>query len=416
MKPNQLYQNDPCQSGLSRTQEAVISSHFMHKISQDVRLHLYDGTVFESRRLTIDQATLKGRLLPILKESSAAYCQQRVEVARRRAIANFRDFGYGSAKDVGASEFMTEALLDKEFSRNGARYNDKCRLNHSLKSRMQRGRPINMVIPALPFKISSPLKARGEFPDLGEVGFLLSLFEISKTLEILYRTEARQFPLPLVRFSVATDGYRFHEAVNKSPGDISRYTQALAAWIDLLGLEDYIKIIEYKSLLHGGLAKEALHRKRMLFEAARTDYSRVLWPIFDPMNVEAALRAAAEVELDPEQENPEGRFVSLFKSLIYTLEYRTLNELSWCSAAGRVSLYRELTANIFQPYADDVVDVRPFGPEAVDEDPRQLSHHFKEQLRQKMLREAWQAGIDYISEIRSDRDLEQDPVLACLPE
>lgn len=40
----------------------------------------------------------------------------------------------------------------------------------------------------------------------------------------------------------------------------------------------------------------------------------------------------------------------------------------------------------------------------------------KEHLRQAMLREVWSATIDYIAEIKSDRELDSDPITTCLPD
>ncbi|MFD2349661.1 hypothetical protein ACFSTC_10220 [Nonomuraea ferruginea] len=39
----------------------------------------------------------------------------------------------------------------------------------------------------------------------------------------------------------------------------------------------------------------------------------------------------------------------------------------------------------------------------------------KERLRQMMLRESWACAIDYMAEIKSDRELAEDPILTCLP-
>ncbi|WP_237056890.1 L-tyrosine/L-tryptophan isonitrile synthase family protein [Marilutibacter chinensis] len=408
---------DAYEVGLSRIREGVISSHFMHRISLNPDFRLYEQERYSASCLQIDEGTLTTRLFPILKAASATYCQRRMETAQMRARKQFRAYGHGSADALGASEFITEAILDKEFSRNAARYNEKMALNQRLKRLIQDHRPIEMVIPALPFKIPSPLKARGTLPDLGEINFLLSLYEIAKVVEGLYDVPVSEDSPRLATFTVVSDGLRFHEAVNKSSAEVDRYQSTLAYWVQRLGLDAYIRIVDYRSLLRDRLPKEKRDAKARLFKFAHAHYSKTMWPLFDPINVVDSLEAAARVEPDPEQENPQGRFVSLLKSLIFTVNYRTLQELDGITDSVRVDLYRELTSNIFRPYTA--------GPGRNDTDSSaqtrtglrqsRLSPQFMERLRRSMLQEAWEAAICYISEIKSDRDQYQDPILACLP-
>ncbi|WP_183085078.1 L-tyrosine/L-tryptophan isonitrile synthase family protein [Trinickia fusca] len=385
------------QVGLDRIQEDVISSHFMHRMSHDPALHLYEREGFHARRLVIDRAQIVDGLIPILMGASSRFCEERANAARTRALTRWQEYGHASANTLGVSESITEAILDKEFSRSGARYNEKPLLNQYIKAMIQERLPINMAIPALPFKIPSPLKSRGPLPDLGEVSFLLSLYEIAKTVDLIYRTEWQDHAGPLARFTVVADGFRFNEAVNKSRTEIALYQQELSRWTTLLGLDDYIRIVDYRSLLREGLPREVWHSKQERFEQARTDYSETLGRIFNPDDMNATFKAAIEAELDPEEGNPEGRFVSLLKSLVYTMNYRSLQDLPGLSNESRADLYRELTTHLFHAYTGDAVP------------------GFKEELRRAMLSEVWAAAIHYIAEIKSDRDLENDPILTCLP-
>lgn len=414
---NQAPIDDSYEVGLSRVREAVISSHFMHRISQNQELRLYEEERFNALRWEIDEIALGNVLLPILKASCESYCRRRADAARRRARAQFRDYGCESPDEVGASEFITEAIFDKEFARSAARYNERKKLNQQLKGLIRSGQPIDMVIPALPFKIPSPLKARGSDPDLGEVNFLLSLYEIARVVECLYEPEASDRAQELASFTVVSDGLRFNEAVNKPASDIDRYQSTLAGWVERLDLGEYVRIVDYKGLLRERLSQEERNEKDRLFQSAHADYSRTLWPIFDPYNVVDSLEAAARIELDPEEENPQGRFVSLLKSLIFTLNYRTLQRLDGVSGAVRAELYRELTTRLFEPYARIAKPTHASIVSTTQDWPSraEMSPEFMEELRQSMLREAWEAAICYISEIKSDRDRERDPILACLP-
>lgn len=416
METEHLQDGRDYQVGLNQIQEAIISSHFMHRMSQDLRLRLYDDKNFRSRLLVIDEATLARNVIPTLVSSCAAFCEERAKSARTRALTKYREYGYESPDRIGVSECITEVIFDKEFSRSAGRYNSREAVNQRIGHIVRNRLPIEMAIPALPFKIPSPLKSRGPLPDLGEVNFLLSMYEIVKTIQLIYKEEMPPGFEPTVRFTIVSDGSRFDEAINESNHAVKSYQADILSWIQLLGIGDYVRIFDYRALLQEGLPKAMWETKLALFQQARKSYARALWPVFNPDDMVTTFEAAARAELDPEHDNPEGRFVSLFKSLVYTVKYKAIENLRHLSEEQRLDLYRELTAHIFQPYAKTSASEGFHQPVEVDgQQGFVLTREAKEALRHSMLAEAWSAAIDYIAEIKSDRDLKEDPILACLP-
>jgi len=403
------------QVGLSSRREMVISSHFMHRISQDASLQLYDHRHFESKRLVVGREFVTA-LIPILKSACNAFCEKRAAVAKRRALAQYESFGCVNESEIGASEIITEALLDKEFSRNGAKYNSRHDLNLKIKRMLDEQQAIGMTMPALPFKIPSPLKSRGDLPDLGEINFLLSVYEIARTVEIICEQELGADAGVIVSFTIISDGSRFDDIVNESSATLKDYQAQLAGWITLIGIDDHVKLIDYRVLLRNRLPRDIWNTKLALFERAHGSYSEALWAVFDPDDMFASFEAARRVELDPEYGNAEGRFFSLFKSLVYTIKYKSLQKFRFCSEDQRAHVYRELTAHIFQPFEHDAgVDAQSTTSPRTNEASMILSTEKKESLRKDMLAEAWGAAINYISEIKSDRELPEDPILTCLP-
>lgn len=402
--------------GLSNLHEMVISSHFMQKVSQNEALHLYDDDCFKSKQVVVDRAFVMEDLIPILKAASARLCDARAAAARRRAGLKHQDYGYNSEAEIGVSEIITEALLDKEFSRSGDKYNCRLQLNSAVKKMIAEKDEIAMVIPALPFKISSPLKSRGILPDLGEINFLLNLYEITRTIEVICQNQPGSDAQIRVKFTVVSDGSRFDEIVNEKGCTLKRYQQDLEVWITMLGVDDYVQLIDYQVLLEKNLPQRILDEKYELFKTAHADYSRVLWPVFDPDRMQASLEAATQVELDPEYDNAEGRFASLFKSLVYTVRYKALEDLCYFSDAERSRIYRELTAHIYEPFTFSTDNEQGLAwSDNADNPSRKLTPQVMERLRHAMLTETWAAAINYISEIKSDRDLAEDPILTCLP-
>ena len=388
------------QAGLSKLNEAVISSHFMAAIARDNALQPYDQDGLASRALTITRSAVDCFLIPALVEAARAFARERASISIDRARQHFQDYGLANAADVGEAEAIAEVMFDRQFSRKSDATCSRRMVRDRINTRLMDNRTIAMAIPALPFKIMSPLKARGDMPDLAEVGFLVSLYEVALAIETVSGRTAPQAKKVSARFVVVSDGLRFASLANVPVETIARYRRALEAWVSRLGMADHIVVEDYRELLQRRLTGRMLAEKDGIANAARRLYADVLGPAFDPCSMESAFMVSRVIEPDPEKENADGRFVSLLRSLVYTINYRTLEALK-IPPLAKYTLYRELTSSLFEPLNDPA-----FVPG---------THLKKEAVRQAMLNEAWQAAIDYMAEIKSDRDLEEDPILACLP-
>jgi hypothetical protein len=391
------------QVGLDEVREQVVSSHFMHKLCRDSRLDLYDDQTFSNRSVAIETRTVYERLLPSLLDACAAFSRERAAAAKLRAVANHCEYGLNSRAKVGYEEYLAEVMFDPHFQRGPRQTCSRLSIRDRIRERLGNGLPIDMVIPALPFKFSSPLKTRGPLPDLGDLNFILGLYEIVAAAELLHREAYPDRPGACARFTVVSDGSRFNRLVGEPDHTVSRYQAHLRRWVTRIGLQDRIKILDYSELLQVQLPADVRETKASFREKFRVEYSDALWPVFDPADTVATLTAALRADPDPESSNLDGRFVSLLRSLVHTIRYQSLDRLAGLSAQMMQSLYREVSAHMFEPFAPDV-------PALASLDIT------KEQLRRSMLTEAWRAAIEYMAEIKSDRELSRDPILDCLPQ
>jgi hypothetical protein len=402
--------------GLDRVQEAVISSHFMHELAKNAALQLYDEDQFDAKSVEIDAEAVYNSLIPSMLSACNTFCRDRALAAKHRARENYRKYGLDDPCKVGIAQFITEVMFDRQYLRGSRGTCSRELLCSKVKERIEAGFPIEMVIPALPFKISSPLKTRGGLPDLAELNFILGLYEIAATIESVYREARPDLRGRLAGFTVVSDGSRFNKLVNESDSAIYSYRTHVDLWIKRLRVERYITLLDYRSLLRDRLCSRVLESKSAIMNRARSEYASALWPILNPYDVGATIKAAARVEPDPEYSNPEGRFVSLLKSLIYTINYRILERLERLPKARYRALYRDLTAHIFEPYAilspSELQGIAEEVDSSLESTP---TDRVKEYFRQSMLKEAWSTTIDYMAEIKSDRELEEDPILTCLP-
>jgi hypothetical protein len=395
-QPN-LTCNNTYTPGLDPTEEAVISSHFMHTLVANDDLGLYDDDERRARTLVLDTKIVSEHLLPELLRQANAFAADRARAADGRARLAYQEYGLTSSDQVGVAQIITEVMFDRQFLRTPRRTCSRRQVCVGVSDRIASGAVIDLVIPALPLKFWSPLKTRGRLPDLSEVNFILELYEIVRAIEHIYREAAPDRPGPLARFTVVSDGSRFSRVINEPDFVIEAYQAASLRWIDRLGLASYVRLLDYRRLLRDRLPASLLAEKAAIFRQARDEYAGALNPVFDPGRIGTSLVAAARVEPDPEVGSPDGRFVPLLMSLIHTLRYGALQPFESLPALQYQRLYRDLTGHLLEPFAGQATD----------------GHEY---LRQAMLREAWNAAIDYIAEIKSDRDLKHDPILLCLPD
>lgn len=406
-------------SGLSKENEAVVSAHFMHKINQDFSLKLYSPELFSNRALTVSLNLITTALIPSLIASSEQFVVQRASAAKIRARHNYKKYGLNTENEVGLAEIITEVMFDRQYLKGPKENCSRLILARKINELVQKRKPINLVLPALPYKSSSPLKSRGMMPDLAEVSFLLGLAELVKTIDIIYREEFITADKGMVKFIVISDGSRFNVFLNESSEIIVAYQNKLRWWINQLNISHFVEIFDYQEFIKKKLPKELALQKKEIRTKVLRQYTDVMMPIFDPCTMRQSISKAIELDPDPENCSEEGRFIALFKSLIYIIRYKILSNYAALHKVDYAVLYIELTRHIFEPYTalleEELLNIEKFVRDPLMHNKLKRAE-LLEYLRQSMLKEAWQATINYIAEIRSDRDLPLDPVETCLPD
>lgn len=403
-------------AGLNRKSEAVISDHFMHKINQDLNLARYCPVEFAKRALFLDSTLLLEQLIPSLIAASERFILERVSAAKIRARKNFKEYGFSNADELGLVEFITEVMFDRQFLKSPKKNCSRLYLAKKIKVFVEKQEVIKLVIPALPYKISSPLKARGTLPDLSEINFLLGLAEIVKTMSLIYKEKIITTNQALAKFTVISDGSRFNAFLNEPQEAIKAYQEKLRWWLCKLNLSNNIEIIDYQFVIENYLSKELYFEKKIIRDKVHQLYSTLMMPLFNPQNMLQTFSKAISLDPDPESYHAEGRFIPLFKSLIYTIRYKTLIRYTKHNEEHYQALYSAITKHLFEPYTqlkkDDLARIEMLitNPQLQN---RVTQIQCYEYLRQAMLTEVWQATIDYIAEIRSDRDLAMDPISSC---
>lgn len=373
------------QVGLNKKREAVISAHFMHDINQKSHFQLYSEQEFVKKAIPISSKLFFDHLLPIL---------------------------------LKASEKFILVMFDRQFLKGSKANVSRIILSEKIRKLVNERKPINMVIPALPYKSSSPLKCRGTLPDLSEINFLLGLYEIVKTIELIYRDGVMDSDRVLSSFTIICDGRRFNRFLNESEDTIEHYQMQLGGWIKKLNIAEYVEILDYQEVILDFLPSQMLLQKAAIRAQVYDFYFNLMQPLLNPYEMTKVLHKAVEADPDPELCNPEGRFIPLFKSLIYIINYAKLLSYTHTHKKNYGDLYAELTKHLFEPYTQlTETDFRQIEGFIVNSQVPEINQvKLLEYLRQSMLQEAWIATICYLAEIRSDRDLPQEPISTCFPD
>ncbi len=403
--------------GLQNRNEAVISAHFMHKQNLCDDWKLYSGEEYKGKALSIGSKDLAE-----IVDLFPAQIDQVIESRLSRAIAsvqrNWRDYDLKAPNKFGAAEIITEIVLDRGFRKGPIENINKNYLYNQIKKSVATSQTVELVVPLLPNKVDTPLKTRGADPDFAEVNLLCRLGEIAGTVAAAYQRYApEKAPAKAASFTILADGHRFQSALNVGEEKVNRYQNSLKWWISRLGMEDVIHFRDYEAAVKESLEPSLYARRTHLIEDARSIYSHAMRPIFDVTDIEGSMQRAISSDPYPDEENPEARFVPLFKSILYTYESDRFRSVCDEQGYNYEDLYREITRHVFEPFCelDDEMSESIAGSVSQSK-PVPLNDDIKEFFRREFLKTAWDATIEYLAVVKGDRDLLNDPVSFIYPD
>jgi hypothetical protein len=133
-------------------------------------------------------------------------------------------------------------------------------------------------------------------------------------------------------------------------------------------------------------------KRKISYKDSLDLYSRSLMEIFDPEDMLSSLNMAQKIDPDVDHDNPEGRFVPLFKSTLFSIRYpEIISYIEKNQPQNIPQFYQQFMSKIFS---------QQFGPLEI--------------LRQKVLKKAWISTIEYMAKVRQDRLIGIDPVAVAL--
>lgn len=291
------------------TKETIITDHFMH--AQNLTdYQLFDSQQFYEKAIFFTPEDIRNILIPALRRASAEIIEQRTAAAKARARAYYKIYELKDENSVGVSEEITEILLDKRFQKGKICPADRVNYRNNVDQLIKNNKSIKLIIPNLPHKVGSPLKATGTLPCLAEANLLLRLSEIPAIINNIY---SHYFPneksQPFAQFIVASDGYRFN--INVPDSVIDEYQKNLKWWLKELKIDHLVQIEDYKKIVDNWLDQSQKEQRDDYYRKALHLIQSTLADVLDPLDVKQSLERAVALDPYPEQAHAENRFVPL---------------------------------------------------------------------------------------------------------
>ena len=294
-----------------------------HKITQmlhqtNPQLNLYNSTTFNHLAIPVTTEFIVNELLPAYLEKSS----QLVEKMTQRAISSgTRYAALENRTEPTTTDYIAALLSDKKVRKgspvttteNGTvSWRSWQFIKSLIGNTIEQGRTLELALPAFPRKIFSPVKVRGLHGDLGDGFTLLFFAEIIQAINNLYNLYPSE-STKKSRLLIFADGTWNQRSSGASIEEIRTFQQDIQDWIELLGLEEQITLLDYKQYVEklsndlGETVKQTIGSKfRNLQEAiefklneAETVWELILSEFLMPREMEntfTAIKAKTESE------------------------------------------------------------------------------------------------------------------------
>jgi len=260
------------------------------------------------------------------------------------------------------SELILDVLLNRRYRRGSRESNNPNQILRKSNKKIKNKKPIELNISLFPCKIPNILKTDGELPDLAELLSIARLKEISLSVKRIY-------PLGL-KFIVLLDGLRFEEICYFNKNRIETYQNKISDFLKFIDPECDIEFQDYIKLLRSSLSKETLNILNENKKIFLKDYFKRMGNTINLNNPQKKLNDLIKLK-DADVK----KVVELFKSLLYSINFKELN--------GRSEEFIE----------------------SVYENPLNMEVKSKKirEARKKLIKKTWTCCLKYVSEISAGR-------------
>ncbi|OOH86392.1 hypothetical protein BMT54_10855 [Pasteurellaceae bacterium 15-036681] len=211
-------------------QSQISSSHRLIELTSSLRHQLDLNSRLGKRHKFIDQNFFVNHILKDVIDIEEKSILNRVQAIIKRTEKNYLN--------PDKVDYAVEALFDSSFFKNHNYFLDRDIAKILIKNALNDSH-IKIMFPILSRKPLSPIKNKGNLPDLGEIYTLIRCYSFAKILSVFLEKPCK--------FIILADGYKYNRACNTPHHIIDSYQKSLHYWANRLNLEPYINIVNYEN-------------------------------------------------------------------------------------------------------------------------------------------------------------------------
>lgn len=260
-----------------------------------------------------------------------------------------------------------EALFDEHFRKQRNKGLSKEETIKKIISINNHKKPINLVGLMFTRKNISPMRTSGGDESLTDLAEIISLVNLNSFAALVDKF----YPWG-IKYIILSEGKRYAKTFDYEPKKAIAYQGNLLKWIKRLNLK-YLSLYDYEDFLREKLSPLELKIRQDSYHQALKTYNELMLPILDPMDMNLTVKKAIIIDPKKDQKNPENNFVPVWRSVLNSLPYPSLQK--WAKNLGREydQVYRDMICNLFEPRQNTEEEI----------------------LRQQIIKKSWTATIEH---------------------
>jgi hypothetical protein len=351
----------------------ITNGHRALAISNEIKNALYTESEFRKKASKVSTEFIFEKVAPALINSMEQNIAHRLTAAAIRANHNASLYGVNKA---GGAEIATEILFESKLTKVIERNMGRELVHRKIKYLNDNHQTLLIGLPLFSRKPVSPIKNRGHLPDIGDIHSLMRCAEVAKLLSWVHDYD--------IHLNIFSDGFKYQRACGTPDHIISDYQTSLRFWAAKLGIDKYVKIINYEDVVTHTLGRDQARLRDEIFLNTYYKLTEQTRPLFNPKSLYASFHSI-EVKVP---HGSELRYI--FLSIASSVFYRTGD------LGDRIVSRCDLAQNTFTKF------LAGLHGELQGETPKYTTNR---ELIESLIFEAWDAAMKYVAISLTDRKL-----------
>lgn len=340
----------------------------------DRNIHsLYTEGEFRKKALAIPSDFIFEKIVPSLINLMEQNIAHRLTSAALRANHNNSIYG---VKKAGITEISTEILFDPKLTKVIKNNASRESIHRKIKGLYDNKKSLSIGLPLFSRKPISPIKNRGYLPDIGDIHSLMRCAEFAKLLSCIHDYD--------IHLNIFADGFKYQRACGTPYNIICDYQTSLRFWAEKLGIDKYIKIINYEDILTDTLGVDYIRYREEIFLDTYYELYKNSKFLLNPTSLCTSFHSI-------ESQLPHGQELRyIFSSIASSVFYRADN------LGDRIIRKDDIAQNIFTEFMARL---------HVELQRKTYKHTSNKEIIEELIFETWDAALKYVAISLTDRKL-----------